>query len=281
MYSDKRNILQLVALLQAHGVRKVVLCPGSRNAALVYTLAQAESFTCYPMTDERSAGFFALGLALQGGSTVAICCTSGSSLLNLHPAVAEACCQQLPLIVISADVAPAWRGQMEESGVVQSDVFGSLVRLSVQLPEVETEEDEWYCNRLVNEAILETTRHGKGPVHINVPVSEPMYRFTAKELPAVRVITRYRGFDRYNPEFSELIDRMNQYAKRMVVVGQMNLIYVFGKQEAKQLYKHFVWLAEHASNRTVPGLPIKNFDTAIYAMNDALQADMAPELLIT
>ena len=61
MYSDKKNILQLVALLKAHGVRKIVLCPGSRNAAIVHTLANIEDFTCYSVTDERSAGFFAIG----------------------------------------------------------------------------------------------------------------------------------------------------------------------------------------------------------------------------
>ena len=72
MYSDKKNILQLVALLKAHGVRKIVLCPGSRNAAIVHTLANIEDFTCYSVTDERSAGFFAIGLSLQGGGPAAV-----------------------------------------------------------------------------------------------------------------------------------------------------------------------------------------------------------------
>ena len=66
MYSDKKNILQLVALLEAHGITKVVLCPGSRNAPLVHTLSTHPGFTCYAMTDERSAGYFAMGLALHG-----------------------------------------------------------------------------------------------------------------------------------------------------------------------------------------------------------------------
>ena len=79
MYSDKKNILQLAALLKAHGVRKIVLCPGSRNAAIVHTLANIEDFTCYSVTDERSAGFFAIGLSLQGGGPAAVCCTSGWS----------------------------------------------------------------------------------------------------------------------------------------------------------------------------------------------------------
>lgn len=62
MYSDKKNILQLVALLRAHGVTKVVLCPGSRNAPIVHTLAGHPDFTCYSVTDERSAGFLLSGL---------------------------------------------------------------------------------------------------------------------------------------------------------------------------------------------------------------------------
>ncbi len=281
MLSDKRNILQLVALLRAHGVRKIVLCPGSRNAAIVHTLANVEDFTCYSVTDERSAGFYAIGLSLQGGGPAAVCCTSGSALLNLHPAVAEAYYQQVPLLIISADRPTAWIGQMDGQTLPQPNVFGGLVKLSVNLPEVHTEEDEWHCNRLVNEAILEMTHHGRGPVHINVPISEPIYRFTAKALPEVRVITRYQGLSMYDRDYKSLIERLNRYHKRMVVVGQMNLIYLFEKKYVKPLYKHFAWLTEHLSNQTIPGIPIKNFDTAIYAMSAERQNDMAPELLIT
>ena len=79
MYTDKKNILQLVALLKAHRIQKIVLCPGSRNIPIVQTLVNIPEFTCYPVTDERSAGFFALGLALNGGSPAAICCTSGTA----------------------------------------------------------------------------------------------------------------------------------------------------------------------------------------------------------
>lgn len=66
MYSDKKNILQLVALLKAHGVRKIVLCPGSRNAAIVHTLANIEDFTCYSVTDERSAVFLLSAYLYKG-----------------------------------------------------------------------------------------------------------------------------------------------------------------------------------------------------------------------
>ena len=281
MYSDKKNILQLVALLKVHGVRKLVLCPGSRNAAIVHTLANIEDFTCYSVTDERSAGFFAIGLSLQGGGPAAVCCTSGSALLNLHPAVAEAYYQQIPLIIISADRPAAWIGQMDGQTLPQPNVFGGLVKLSVNLPEVNTEEDEWHCNRLINEAILETTHHGKGPVHINVPISEPIYRFTAKELPEVRVISRYQGLNVYDRNYNALIDKLNKANKRMILVGQMNLIYLFEKKFVKPLYKNFVWLTEHLGNQTIPGIPIRNFDVAVSAMDEVRQEQMSPDLLIT
>lgn len=281
MYSDKKNILQLVALLRAHEIRNVVLCPGSRNTPIIHTLANHPYFTCYSVTDERSAGFFALGLALSGGRPAAVCCTSGTALLNLHPAVAEAFYQQVPLVVISADRPASWIGQMDGQTLPQPNVFGPLVKSSVNLPEIHTSEEEWYCNRLVNEALLELNHHGKGPVHINVPISEPLFQFTAEDLPDVRVITRYQGLNVYDRQYDDLITHLNGYTKRMMVVGQMNLIYLFERKICKLLYKHFAWLTEHTGNQTVPGIPVKNFDAIIYALPEEEQAKLVPDLLIT
>lgn len=281
MYSDKKNILQLAALLKEHNVKKIVLCPGSRNAPIVHTLANHPSFTCYPVTDERSAGFFALGLALHGGQPAAICCTSGSALLNIHPAVSEAFYQKIPLVVISADRPGAWIGQMDGQTLPQPCVFGPLVKKSVNLPEIHTEEEEWYCNRLVNEALLELNHHGKGPVHINVPISEPLFQFTTELLPEVRVMTRYQGLNVYDREYKGLIERLNKYNKRMMIAGQMSLIYLYEKKYSKLLYKHFTWLTEHTGNKTVPGIPVKNFDAALYALPEEIQEKMVPELVIT
>lgn len=281
MYSDKKNILQLIALLKEHEISKIVLCPGSRNAPIVHTLANHPFFTCYSVTDERSAGFFAVGLALHGGKPAAVCCTSGSALLNLHPAVSEAFYQQVPLVVISADRPAAWIGQMDGQTLPQPGVFGSLVKKSVTLPEIHTDEHEWYCNRLVNEALLELHHHGKGPVHINIPISEPLFQFTTEQLPEVRVITRYQGLNVYDREYNTLIGRLNQYNKKMIVVGQMSLIYLFEKKISKLLYKHFTWLTEHTGNKTVPGIPIKNFDAILYATPEEEQKRLIPELVIT
>lgn len=281
MFTDKKNILQLTALLRAHGIRRIVICPGSRNIPLAQTFANVPEFVCYPMTDERSAGFFALGLALHEGAPVAVCCTSGTALLNLHPAVAEAFYQQVPLVVISADRPAAWIGQMDGQTLPQPGVFGTLVKKSANLPEVQTEEDEWFCNRLINEALLETHHHGKGPVHINVPISEPFFLLPVNELPQARVITRYQGLNIYEKDYKPLIERLNKYQRRMAVVGQMNLIYLFDKKYTQLIYKHFAWFTENISNQTVPGMPIRNIEPLLCSMNNDMQETMRPELLIT
>ncbi|MDL2247800.1 2-succinyl-5-enolpyruvyl-6-hydroxy-3-cyclohexene-1-carboxylic-acid synthase [Bacteroides sp. OttesenSCG-928-J23] len=281
MYSDKKNILELVALLIKHEIKQIVVCPGSRNSPIVHTLVSHPYFTCYAITDERSAAFFALGRALHGGNPVAVCCTSGTAVLNMHPAVAEAFYQQVPLLVISADRPQAWIGQMDGQTLPQPGVFGTLVKKSVNLPEVQTDEDLWYCNRLINEAILELNHHGKGPVHINIPLSEPLFRFKTKELPEVRVITRYQGLNVYERDYDDLIARLNSYNRRLMVVGQMTLIYLFDKRYNKQLYKHFAWFTEHLGNRTIPGQPIKNFDALLFSLTPEQQEKLRPELVIT
>ncbi|NDW12385.1 2-succinyl-5-enolpyruvyl-6-hydroxy-3-cyclohexene-1-carboxylic-acid synthase [Bacteroides sp. 214] len=281
MYTDKKNVLELVALLIKHEVNQVVVCPGSRNLPLVHTLVNHSYFTCHTVADERSAAFFALGLALHGGRPAAVCCTSGTALANMHPAVAEAFYQQVPLIVISADRPAAWIGQMDGQTIPQPNIFGALVKKSVTLPEIRSDEDKWYCNRLINEALMELTHRGKGPVHINVPISEPLFNFTTRELPEVRVITRYQGLNEYDREFSTLIGRMNKYNKRMMIAGQMTLIYLFEKRVSKLLYKHFVWFTEHLSNRIVPGMAIKNFDALLYSLTEEQKKGLRPELVVT
>ena len=140
----------------------------------------------------------------------------------------------------------------------QLGIFNNMVKKSVNLPEVNSDEDEWYCNRLINEALLECTHRGNGPVHINIPISEPLFQFTIAELPKVRTIERYQGLNLYDRDYQPLIDKLNRFQKRMMVVGQMNLIYLFEKRDIKSLYKKFVWVSEHWSNRTKPGQPIKN-----------------------
>ena len=105
-YSSKENVNILTALLVAHGVRHAVVCPGSRNAPIVHNLEACPDIQCHPLTDERSAGFCALGITDATNQPVVVCVTSGSALLNLAPAVAEAYYRHRPLVVVSADRPP-------------------------------------------------------------------------------------------------------------------------------------------------------------------------------
>ena len=184
MYSNKENVNILTSLLVAHGVRHAVACPGSRNSPIVHNLNECPDITCYPVTDERSAGFYALGMSQALGEPVVVCVTSGTALLNLAPAVAEAYYQHIPLVVISADRPPQWIDQLDGQTLPQPDALGRFVAKAVSLPEPRDDEEHWYCNRLVNEALL--VRYA--PVHINVPITEPFFDFTMPSLPSERRI---------------------------------------------------------------------------------------------
>ena len=281
MFSDKKNILQLVALLEAHGINQAVLCPGSRNSPVVQTIANHPFFSCYAVTDERSAGFFAIGMALQSGRPVVVCCTSGTALLNLHPSVAEAFYQQIPLIIISADRPAAWIGQTDGQTIPQPEVFHSLVKKSVNLPEIQNEEDEWYCNRLINEALLESGHHGKGPVHINIPISEPLFRLTVEELPAVRVIKRYPFSGINNENFDNLITILNTCNRRMLIAGQMPANCPLNADASEALSRRFALLAEHTSNLPYFVPAIRNSNTVLSVLQEERKKELSPELLIT
>ena len=215
MYSNKEHVNILTALLVAHGVRHAVVCPGSRNAPITHNLNECPDITCYPITDERSAGFYALGMAQALQQPVVVCVTSGTALLNLAPAVAEAYYQHVPLVVISADRPPQWIDQLEGQTLPQPDALGRFVEKAVSLPENLDDDRHWYCNRLVNEALL--VRHA--PVHINVPITEPLFDFSVASLPVERTIERLPA--EISSATLSHVSRMFLQAKRpMLVSGQ-------------------------------------------------------------
>ena len=226
MYADKENVNILTALLVEHGIHHAVVCPGSRNAPIVHNLNETHSIKCHPVTDERSAGFYALGMAQATGEPVVVCVTSGTALLNLAPAVAEAFYQQVPLVVISADRPKRWIGQLDGQTLPQENALLTFVRKAVALPmDVGDEEERWYCNRLVNEALMEAGGRNaldpgmpKGPVHVNVPINEPLFSFTTPQLPKERVIRKHTGMQVSG--YQLLAEMMEQSERLMVVVGQ-------------------------------------------------------------
>ena len=219
MYSNKENVNILTALLVAHGVRHAVVCPGSRNASITHNLVVCPDIECCNVVDERSAGFYALGMALATACPVAVCVTSGTALLNLMPAVAEASYQRVPLVVVSADRPPQWIDQLDGQTLPQGDALGRFVRKAVTLPEPHDDEERWFCNRLVNEALLAARRQGGGPVHINVPLSEPLYEYTVEALPDERTIffAPARSDKRL---LTECAGELSRSRRPMIVVGQ-------------------------------------------------------------
>ena len=219
MYTNKENVNILTALFVEHGVRHAVVCPGSRNAPITHNLVVCPDIECCNVVDERSAGFYALGMALATASPVAVCVTSGTALLNLMPAVAEASYQRVPLVVVSADRPPQWIDQLDGQTLPQGDALGRFVRKAVTLPEPHDDEERWFCNRLVNEALLAARRQGGGPVHINVPLSEPLYEYTVEALPDERTIffAPARSDKRL---LTECAGRLFSSRRPMIVVGQ-------------------------------------------------------------
>ena len=239
-------------MLLKHGIRQAVVCPGSRNAPIVHNLHECGEMECWPVTDERSAGFFALGLALASRQPVVVCVTSGSAVLNLAPAVAEAYYQHVPLVVVSADRPQAWIGQLDGQTMPQQGVFGSLVGKSVSLPlHVDDKTERWLCNRLVNEAILASTYPVGQPVHINVPIDEPLFHFDVEHLPEERAISLRRA-DAL--ALGHEVVRMIEEAQRpMVVVGQhrcdtQRLDRTVCKKGVAYLQQQGVWLSERLTD---------------------------------
>ncbi len=260
MYSNKANVSILTSILAEQGVEHLVVCPGSRNAPLVHNFSECGTMKCHPVTDERSAGFMALGLALQsGGRPAAVCVTSGSALLNLMPAVAEAAYQHCRLIVISADRPAQWIDQLDGQTLPQHGALEPYVAKSVSLPEPTDDESRWYCNRLVNEAYIAMQRTNR-PVHINVPISEPLFDFKAKELEQERIVSYVDWSSDFNKETISLYQRKAR--RPMVIMGQVPLG-IIPDDYTQELEEKAVVLYDQLS---IDDMPCYLTDQMLYAM---------------
>ena len=257
MYNNKESVNILTTLLVCHGVKHAVVCPGSRNAPIVHNMNECPDIECYPVTDERSAGFYALGMAQALHEPVAVCVTSGSALLNVAPAVAEAKYQHVPLVVISADRPQQWIDQLDGQTLPQPGALGGLVAKSVSLPVYNgtgDEETHWYCNRLVNEALLALP----SCVHINVPILEPLFEFTTPQLPSERIIERMAPPADYSCLRPDFIESLIQAERPMIVFGQAS-IHDFSGQDVEFLFSHVIVLHESLA----PFPSISHFDEVL------------------
>ena len=218
MYTDKKNALQLIALLKEFGIEHIVVSPGTRNTPISHSIEGDAFFKTYIITDERSAGFFALGLIQKLNRPAAVCCTSGSAMMNYGPAVAEAYYQNMPLLLITADLPNRLLGQAEAQMIPQFGIFNNILKHSAHIPEVETPEDEWLANRLINEALLELEHRYPGPVQINIEFFGNLYNYPHAVLPKCRKINRViAGADNWGRRYFQKLRSLNNI---LVILGQ-------------------------------------------------------------
>lgn len=157
------------------GVRHVCIAPGSRSTPLALTIAQHASLRSWVHLDERSAGFFALGLARALGEPVALLCTSGTAAANFLPAVVEARSAGVPMLVLTADRPPELREVGAAQTIDQAHLFGSHAKwfVDVGVPEA-TPELLRHARALACRAVALAAASPAGPVHLNFPFREPL-----------------------------------------------------------------------------------------------------------
>ncbi len=159
------------------GLEAVCIAPGSRSTPLTLAFAAHEGVRVFRHLDERSAGFFALGMAMASGRPVALVCTSGTAAANFHPAVIEAYYSHVPLLVLTADRPPELRGSGANQTIDQIKMFGDHVRWSVELPTpLDDAPDAALRHLRTLAARAYATANGlvKGPVHLNFPFRKPL-----------------------------------------------------------------------------------------------------------
>lgn len=239
-YSNIPVAQSVVAHCKAKGVRNIIISPGSRNAPLTIGFTEDSFFKCFSIVDERSAAFFALGIAQQLREPVAVVCTSGSALLNYYPAVAEAFYSDIPLLVISAD-RPSYKIDVGDGQTIRQDnVFHRHIGYSANLKQDvthATDSIERYAPELLSGTLentqqavqkyndeelniaLDTSITTGLPVHINVRFEEPLYDRLIKPsvLPNIKEIQPRK--DEGEAEILNCAKLWNNSIRKIVLVG--------------------------------------------------------------
>lgn len=195
-YSNDKATQILVALLKEHGIRKVIVSPGTTNMCLVASLQYDSFFQIYSCVDERSAAYMACGMSCESGEAVVITCTEATASRNYLPALTEAYYRKLPILAITGF------HNLDAIGHLQSQVIDrchppiDTVRVSFTVRTIRSENDEWVDVVNINKAILELTHNGGGPVHINLQFPGNV-GFDTENLPIVRKIGRIMPYEKF------------------------------------------------------------------------------------
>lgn len=188
-YTDEKALLILIALLKKHQIMNVVISPGTTNVSLVASLQSDSYFNLYSAADERSAAYIACGLAVETNQPVMLSCTGATASRNYIPALTEAFYRNIPVLVVTTMRHWASIGQNIPQVIDRRSQLNDMVRKSVQIPLVVSKEDEWGATVKINEALLELSHLGGGPVHINFATNAKV-SFGTSELPSVNKISR-------------------------------------------------------------------------------------------
>ncbi len=198
MYNGKitaeRNAQIIIALMKAHGVKKVVTSPGTMNVCLISSIQEDSFFEIYSAPEERSAAYIACGMASETGETIVLTCTGATASRNYMPGLTEAYYRKLPIIVITCSKKSMYIGHNIEQVTDRTLLPRDVAKISVQANWVSDKESEWQCEVACNRAFLEIRHKGFGPVHINLETMTSMGFISQPK--AVRVIRRYLKDDK-------------------------------------------------------------------------------------
>ncbi|WP_026450114.1 2-succinyl-5-enolpyruvyl-6-hydroxy-3-cyclohexene-1-carboxylic-acid synthase [Aequorivita capsosiphonis] len=277
-FSNKILAQTLIQLCLEKGINHIVISPGSRNAPLTIGFGEHPDMECFSVVDERSAAFFALGMAQQLKKPVAVLCTSGSALLNYYPAVAEAFYSDIPLVVISAD-RPADRIDIGDGQTIrQENVFANHILYSANCIEGEDFQikNETEINTALNSAI-----ELSGPVHINIPFSEPLYQTTEHQLVWPQNVPSREAIVTFEEELTPFIDTWNKSKKKIILVGVLDPNSIeqrFVEQLAKD--ESVLVLTETTSNLYNEKF-ISAIDVLISPLDDEGFKELQPDILLS
>ena len=273
---------QLVALCVAHGVRRVVLSPGSRNAPLLVAFAREKAIEHHVVVDERVAGFVALGMATRSGEPVAVVCTSGTALLNYAPAVAEAYYRHVPLIVISADRPEEWIDQDDSQTIRQRGVLSHFVKNSYHVVSREDATTEWYARREFNDALLMAQSPVPGPVHINIPLADNLCGEAECESQAPAIIVEERPVQQLSQQQAERMAHAISSTQRVMVLATMMSPSPALQEALSRLaaLPQVVVLTESVANVQDDNF-IPTIDRVLTVIDNSEKEEFAPQLLIT
>lgn len=201
-YTNDKATQIVLALLKAHGIKKVIASPGTTNIALVASMQYDQWFEMYSSVDERSAAYVACGLAAESGEPVVLTCTEATASRNYFPGLTEAYYRKLPILTITGTHGDEITGHLHAQSLDRSQTPKDTVRFSVCVNRIYNKNDEWITTVNLNKAILELTRHGGGPVHINLHEATGL-GFDTNVLPKVRKINRVTFKDKL-PSFDNI-----------------------------------------------------------------------------